>query len=180
MSPISTQTDKQSKQSSTKPSESSSADGKREPGADRRVAIRTDRGSALVNEHGQTSIADQVVGKIVGLAVREMSGVYKLGGGAARAFGAVRERVPGAGGDITQGVAVEVGERQAAVDIDVVVEYGVAIADLAAAIRSNVIAAVDRMTGLEVVEVNINIDDVHLPDDEDGGGRGTGEQARVE
>ena len=61
---------------------------------------------------------------------------------------------------------VEVGERQAAVDLDVVVEYGVSIVDVAGAVRTNVIGAVERMTGLEVVEVNIAVDDVHLPDEE--------------
>jgi len=61
-------------------------------------------------------------------------------------------------------VAVEVGERQAAVDIDIVAEYGVAIAELAAGIRRNVIAAVERMTGLQVTEVNIDVHDVFLND----------------
>jgi uncharacterized alkaline shock family protein YloU len=75
--------------------------------------------------------------------------------------------VPGARASESQGVAVEVGERQAAADIDLVVEYGVAIPDLAAAVRRNVINAVERMCGLEVTEVNISIDDIHLPGDEE-------------
>ena len=57
---------------------------------------------------------------------------------------------------------MEVGERQAAVDIDIVADYGVSIADLAAGIRRNVIDAVERMTGLEVTEVNITVHDVYL------------------
>jgi uncharacterized alkaline shock family protein YloU len=86
----------------------------------------------------------------------------------ARAFGAMRDRVPGGGGGgVARGVKVEVGERQAAVDLDVVVEYGVSIVDVAGAVRTNVISAVERMTGLEVVEVNIAVDDVHLPDEEE-------------
>jgi uncharacterized alkaline shock family protein YloU len=64
-------------------------------------------------------------------------------------------------------VKVEVGERQAAIDLDVVVEYGAAIVDTAADIRTNVVNAVERMTGLEVVEVNIAVGDVHLPDEEE-------------
>lgn len=119
---------------------------------------------------GKTSIADNVVQKIAGLAAREVSGVYDLGGGAARAFGAIRERVPGSRGmSAGQGVAVEVGERQAAVDLDLVAEYGVAIADLATAVRRNVISSVERMTGLEVTEVNIAVDDVHMPGEEEPG-----------
>jgi uncharacterized alkaline shock family protein YloU len=122
--------------------------------------------SALQSEHGSTRIAETVVSKIAGLAAREVNGVHALGGGAARAFGALRERIPGGTTNASQGVAVEVGEKQAAVDINIVVEYGVSIADLAKAIRRNVIAALERMTGLEVVEVNISVDDVHLPSEE--------------
>jgi uncharacterized alkaline shock family protein YloU len=53
------------------------------------------------------------------------------------------------------------------VDLDVVVEYGVSIVDVAGDVRTNVISAVERMTGLEVVEVNVAVDDVHLPDEEE-------------
>ncbi|MEI5676246.1 MULTISPECIES: Asp23/Gls24 family envelope stress response protein [unclassified Nocardioides] len=120
--------------------------------------------SALVSEQGRTAIADTVVSKIAGLAAREISGVHALGGGTARAVGAIRERIPGSRTNHSQGVAVEVGERQTAVDLDVVAEYGVAIADLAAAIRRNVISSVERMTGLEVTEVNITVHDVFVDD----------------
>ncbi|MEU6774777.1 Asp23/Gls24 family envelope stress response protein [Streptomyces sp. NPDC046759] len=121
---------------------------------------------APAETRGKTTIADGVVAKIAGMAAREVPGIFSLGAGMARALGAVRERVPGAGGAVTRGVKVEVGERQAAVDLDVVVEYGVSIVDVAGGVRTNVISAVERMTGLEVVEVNIAVDDVHLPDEE--------------
>ncbi len=68
-----------------------------------------------------------------------------------------------------RGVKVEVGERQTAIDLELVVEYGVSITELASDVRENVISAVERITGLEVVEVNIAIDDVRLPDDEADG-----------
>ncbi len=123
--------------------------------------------SALVTQHGRTSIADAVVAKIAGIATREVSGVYALGGGAARAVGAFRERIPGGRTNHSQGVSVEVGERQAAVDIQLVAEYGVAIADLADGIRRNVIGSVERMTGLDVTEVNIEVQDVHLESEDD-------------
>lgn len=125
-------------------------------------------GSALSSEHGRTSIADAVVAKIAGIATREVSGVYDVGGGTARVVGSLRERFPGSRTNLSQGVSVEVGEKQAAVDLDIVADYGVAIADLATGIRRNVIAAVERMTGLEVTEVNIVVHDVHLDDDDDG------------
>lgn len=123
--------------------------------------------SALVSTQGSTSIADTVVSKIAGIATREVSGVYDLGGGASRVVGALRERIPGANTNHSQGVSVEVGEKQAAIDLDIVADYGVAIADLASGIRRNVIAAVERMTGLEVTEVNITVNDVHLDDGSD-------------
>lgn len=125
---------------------------------------RTDSG-ALVSEYGRTSIADTVVSKIAGIAAREISGVHDLGGGAARAAGALRERIPGSRTNLGQGVAVEVGERQAAADLDIVAEYGTSIPDLATAIRRNVKASVERMTGLEVTEVNITVHDVFLEDE---------------
>ncbi|GLY36182.1 hypothetical protein Amsp01_022060 [Amycolatopsis sp. NBRC 101858] len=123
--------------------------------------------AALVTKQGTTTIADTVVQKIAGLAAREVSGVHDLGGGAARAFGALRDRIPGASASAGQGVSVEVGEKQAAVDLQLLVEYGVAIADLARSVRRNVITSIEQMTGLQVVEVNINVSDVHLPGDEE-------------
>ena len=125
-------------------------------------------GNALVTQQGRTSIADSVVAKIAGIATRDVSGVHMLGGGAARAVGAVRERIPGSRTNHAQGVTVEVGERQAAVDVELVAEYGVSIVDLAEGIRRNVIGSVERMTGLEVTEVNVAIADVHLPSDDKG------------
>ncbi|QFZ17653.1 Asp23/Gls24 family envelope stress response protein [Saccharothrix syringae] len=116
---------------------------------------------------GRTTIASSVVQKVAGIAAREISGVHALGGGVSRAFGALRERIPGAGTANTAGVAVEVGEKQAAIDLDLVVEYGAGIVDLARAVRRNVITSVERITGLEVIEVNIAVNDIHLPEDDE-------------
>ncbi len=121
---------------------------------------------------GQISVAEGVVQKIAGKACREISGVHSMGTGSARAFGALRERIPGSSGpSVSQGVGVEVGETQAAIDLDIVVEYGVSIAELGRSIQRNVKQAVERMTGLQVVEVNVAVDDVYLPtpDDQDAG-----------
>ena len=124
--------------------------------------------SALQTSQGNTTIADGVVQKIAGLAAREVAGVYALGGGAARAFGSLRDRIPGATQSVGQGVSVEVGEKQAAVDLDVVTEYGAPIAEVARSIRRNVISTVEGMTGLQVTEVNIAVNDIHLPTDDAG------------
>ncbi|NIZ90381.1 Asp23/Gls24 family envelope stress response protein [Kineococcus rubinsiae] len=121
----------------------------------------------LASTQGTTSIADTVVSKIAGIAAKDVSGVFALGGGASRAVGALRERIPGGRVNHSQGVSVEVGETQAAVDVDLIAEYGVAIADLANSVRRNVISSVERMTGLQVTEVNISVADIHLPQDDD-------------
>lgn len=126
---------------------------------------------------GKTSIADVVVVKIAGTAAREIPGVHDMGGGLSRTLGAVRDRVPGGRPNVGRGVKVEVGERQAAIDVDLVVEYGAAIADVARDVRENVIAAVERITGLQVVEVNVAVNDVHLPEED---GIETSMESRVE
>jgi uncharacterized alkaline shock family protein YloU len=123
------------------------------------------RQNQLTTEEGKISVAQSVVQKIAGMACREISGVHAMGKGGSRAFGAIRERIPGsAGPNVAQGVTVEVGETQAAIDLDIVVEYGVSITDLGRGIQRNVKQAIERMTGLEVVEVNVSVDDVNLPD----------------
>ncbi|WP_217242883.1 Asp23/Gls24 family envelope stress response protein [Streptomyces sp. AC555_RSS877] len=124
---------------------------------------------AAPGSRGRTTIAEVVVEKIAGMAARDVLGVYALGSGFARSMGSVRERMPGAGSgkSVTRGVSVEVGELQAAIDLELVVDYGVSITDVAAAVRENVISAVERMAGREVVEVNITVSDVKLPDDEE-------------
>jgi uncharacterized alkaline shock family protein YloU len=122
----------------------------------------------LATDDGQISVAEGVVQKIAGKACREIAGVHAMGTSGARAFGSIRERIPGSSGaSFSQGVGVEVGETEAAIDLDIVVEYGVAIADLGRSIQRNVKQAVERMTGLHVVEVNIAVDDVYLPTDDD-------------
>ncbi len=139
------------------------------------TAASTDQGSSVVptnsrlnTDDGKITVAQGVVQKIAGMACREISGVYAMGTGGSRAFGAIRERIPGSSGpNVAQGVGVEVGETQAAIDLDIVIEYGVSVADLGRSIQRNVKQAIERMTGLDVVEVNVTVDDVHLPDSED-------------
>jgi uncharacterized alkaline shock family protein YloU len=130
-------------------------------------------GGALHTEHGTTTIANSVVAKIASLATQEISGVQAMGKALSRTFGTLRAKVPGASEAESQGVSVEVGEREAAIDIDIVVEYGHSIVEVAEAIRENVIDRIEAMTGLEVVEVNVSVDDLYLEgsDDEDQGSR---------
>ncbi|MEU8793072.1 Asp23/Gls24 family envelope stress response protein [Streptomyces sp. NPDC048643] len=129
----------------------------------------TKRGGGDPATRGRTTIADGVVEKIAGLAARDVVGVHAMGSGMSRTIGAMRDRVPGTSSSksVTRGVKAEVGEVQTALDLEIVVDYGVSIADVARDVRENVVAAVERMTGLEVVEVNIAVSDVKLPDEED-------------
>ncbi|MFD8701782.1 Asp23/Gls24 family envelope stress response protein [Kitasatospora sp. NPDC059648] len=122
-------------------------------------------GGHTAGERGHTALAVGVVEKIAGMAAREVSGIHALGSGLARTFGAMRDRVPGGKSSVGRGIKAEIGEKQTAIDIALVVEYGVVIPELARQVRENIIDAVERMTGLEVVEVNIAVNDVHLPDE---------------
>jgi len=124
------------------------------------------RRSELATEHGKTAIADSVVAKIAGLACREIDGVHEMGAGLSRTLGVLKDKLPGTSSQpsAARGVHVEVGERQAAVDLDIVVVYGASIVDVANAVRENVIGRVEAMTGLEVTEVNVTVDDVYLGD----------------
>lgn len=118
--------------------------------------------SKLITESGSTTIAEGVVSKIAGLAAREIPGVHSMGTSMSRRIGQLKSLVPGASGTPSQGVAVEVGERETAIDLDVVTWYGQSIVDVTEAVRDNVIERVQDMTGLKVVEVNINVDDVFV------------------
>ena len=131
------------------------------------VSRRGGDGPSLQSEKGQTTIADPVVTKVAGIAAREVDGVYQLGGGVARALGAVTNRLPVGGTSTSQGVSVEVGEKEAAVDLTVVVEYGESIPRVAQHIRENVVRRIEGITGLSVTEVNVVVNDLHLPGDED-------------
>ncbi|MFE2377830.1 Asp23/Gls24 family envelope stress response protein [Streptomyces sp. NPDC059398] len=145
----------------------SDASGRGPAGQEPRKTDVTKRGGGAPGSRGRTTIADGVVEKIAGLAARDVAGVHAMGSGISRTFGAVRDRVPGGGKSVSRGVKAEVGEVQTALDLEIVVEYGVSIAEVARDVRENVISAVERMTGLEVVEVNIAVSDVKLPDEDD-------------
>jgi uncharacterized alkaline shock family protein YloU len=122
------------------------------------------RHASLATERGNTRIADGVVTKIAALAAREIPGVHEMGKGFARAMGGLRSQVPGQQSvdQTTQGVSVEVGERQAAVDLDIVTYYGQSIVEVTEAVRRNVIERIEGMTGLQVTEVNIMVDDLFV------------------
>jgi len=136
------------------------------PSAARGKEVTEDDGSPLRGELGQTTIGEGVVTKVAGLAAREVPGVHDLGGGAARAIGSVTHKV-GLGDASTQGVSVESGETEAAVDLTLVVDYGESIPRIAEAVRSQVIKRVEGITGLKVIEVNITVNDLYYPGEDE-------------
>lgn len=113
---------------------------------------------------GRTAISEQAVAKVAAIAARAVPGVHTLGSGGGRTLGAVRDAVAGSDSSITAGVHVEVGETEAAVDLTLVAEYGIALTALANQVRQAVYAAVEDLVGLNVVEVNVTVADVHIPD----------------
>ncbi len=104
---------------------------------------------------GTIRIANEVVGVIAGLAATEVEGVAGMSGGIAGGIAEMLGRK-----NLSKGVKVEVGEREAAVDLFIIVEYGVSIPDVALRIQENVKRAIENMTGLVVVEVNIHVQGV--------------------
>ena len=126
--------------------------------------------SVLTGDDGQTVVHNQVVAKIAGLAVQEIDGVHRLvpyGPG---------QTVSSFAKTITRsqmhelGVNVEVGQKEAAVDVRIITVYEASIPSVADAVRRNVSDRIESMTGLRVVEVNIDVVDLYFPDaDEDEG-----------
>lgn len=126
--------------------------------------------SVVVNQatatKGKTTIANVVVAKIVGIAAREIDGVKDVvSTGAGAAITGLATRVTR--GDMrAQGVSVEVGEREAAASINIVVNYGVSIPLVAEAVRRNIIDRVETMTGLTMIAVDIAVNDLYFPEEE--------------
>ncbi|RJQ66981.1 Asp23/Gls24 family envelope stress response protein [Pseudonocardiaceae bacterium YIM PH 21723] len=104
--------------------------------------------------------AEQWVQQIAGTAARQTPGVIDLGDTATRAFGVLRQRITGSARAMSDGVSVEVGDREAAIDLQVVLQYGVNLTDLANLVRTNVSAAVEKATGLRVIEANVEVLDI--------------------
>ena len=110
---------------------------------------------------GHVRISDEVVGVIAGIAATEVEGVAGMSGGF---VGGLTEMLGKR--NLAKGVRVEVGEREAAIDLYIIVEYGVRIPRVAQQVQENVKQAVESMTGLEVVRVNIHIQGVAFPSEE--------------
>lgn len=112
-------------------------------------------------KNGTVRIADEVVGIIAGLAATEVKGVAGMSGGVVDGISELLKKK-----NLSKGVRVEVGETEAAIDLYVVIEYGAKIPDVAIKIQENVKKAIESMTGLVVVEVNVHIQGVEFRQEE--------------
>lgn len=112
---------------------------------------------SVVNEIGAIKITDEVIAIIAGIAAMEVPGVVGMSGGIAGGIAEALGRK-----NLSKGVKVEAGEKQAAIDLYIIVEYGFRIPEVAWSIQEKVKRAVEDMTGLNVVEVNIHIQGVNI------------------
>ena len=111
---------------------------------------------------GSIRIADEVVSIIAGLAATELDGIAGMSAGLVGGIAEILGRK-----NFAKGVKVEVGEKEAAVDLYIIVKYGVRIPDVALAAQENVKQAIETMTGLSVVEVNVHVQGVGFPEEEE-------------
>ena len=125
---------------------------------------------SLPSELGTIRIADDVVAVIAGLAAVEVEGVAAMSGGIAGGIAEVLGRR-----NLAKGVKVEVGTEEAKIDIFIIVKYGMRIPDVAWEIQENVKRAVERMTGLNVLQVNVHVQGVSFPHKDKESGEKEGE-----
>lgn len=119
-----------------------------------------DEKKGINNALGIIHIADEVVSIIAGLAATEVEGVAGMSGGIAGGIAEILGRK-----NFSKGVKVEVGEKEAAIDLYIIVKYGVRIPDIALNVQEAVKAAIENMTGLSTVEVNVHVQGVGFPED---------------
>jgi uncharacterized alkaline shock family protein YloU len=127
---------------------------------------RSQQSSPLQTERGSTSISDSVVAKIAGIASQEVDGIRMGSGGSQAVSGILGSITGGSSGSQTQGVSVEVGQEEAAIDLTLTAEYGKSIPQLAEAVRRNVANRVESLVGLRVTEVNITVSNIFFPQQE--------------
>ncbi|HVD35526.1 MAG TPA: Asp23/Gls24 family envelope stress response protein [Rubrobacter sp.] len=127
---------------------------------------RSQQSSPLQTERGSTSISDSVVAKIAGIASQEVDGIRMGSGGSQAVSGILGSITGGSSGSQTQGVSVEVGQEEAAIDLTLTAEYGKSMPQLAEAVRRNVANRVQSLVGLRVTEVNITVSNLFFPQQE--------------
>ena len=116
-----------------------------------------------VEETNTIRIANEAVATYAGIAVSEVPGVYGMSGSFA---GGITEALSGKK-NLAKGIKVEVGEKDAKIDVNIIVEYGARIPDVAFEIQTRVKKTVESMTGLKVLEVNVHVQGVHTTNEKE-------------
>ena len=129
------------------------------------VVTRLRNNATLPADRGHTTIANEVVEKIAGIAAREVPGVYDLGGDVARVFTAVRERLHLGEESAAQGVSVKLEGKTAEIVVTIVIEFGFQVFSVTDKVREKVISSVENLLGLDVTAVDVTVDDVYIPDE---------------
>ncbi|OLE21739.1 MAG: hypothetical protein AUG44_26735 [Actinobacteria bacterium 13_1_20CM_3_71_11] len=129
------------------------------------VVSRIRNNATVAADRGQTTIANEVVEKIAGIAAREVPGVHDLGGDLARALSTVKEKLRLGEESAAQGVSVKLEGKTAEITIVIVIEFGFQVFSVTEKVREKVISSVENLLGLEVTAVDVTVDDVHVPDE---------------
>lgn len=114
----------------------------------------------LVNnnpDEGSVKISTDVIASIAGVAATEVEGVVGMSGGIKGLSDILGLK------NISKGIKVEVGEKETSVDISIIVEYGLNISEIAAKVQENVKSSIENMTGLEVIQINVNVQGISIP-----------------
>lgn len=111
----------------------------------------------IIDDYGSVKISEEVVAIIAGIAATDVPGVAGMSGGIAGGIAEILGRK-----NLSKGVKVEVGEKEAAIDLYIIVEFGARIPEVAWDIQEKVKTVVQTMTGLNVVEVNIHVQGVNF------------------
>lgn len=111
---------------------------------------------ATTGVKGELTFEDKVIQKIIGIALEDVDGLLTVNGGF---FSNLAEKIVNSN-DVTSGIDVEVGKKQVAVDLEIVAEYGKDISKLYDKIKEIIVEQVQKMTSLEVIEVNVTVVDV--------------------
>lgn len=116
-----------------------------------------DEENSILDDYGSVKISEEVVAIIAGIAATDVPEVAGMSGGIVGGIAEILGRK-----NLSKGVKVEVGEKEAAIDLYIIVEFGARIPEVAWNIQEKVKTAVQTMTGLSVIEVNIHVQGVNF------------------
>jgi len=128
------------------------------------VITTTNSPSQSTPQLGKTTISDEVVAQLVEIAAKEVQGIHSIAQqGIGEQIAGLTQRLSGKW-QSGQGIAVEVGEREVAIDLRIIAHYGIKVSDLAVRLRQAIIERIESLLGLRVKEVNIQVSGLFFPE----------------